>query len=340
VLTRATASVIRLLAETDKHQSVETEFGPAIAYTDIVGKVAIGSRVLLNRTACILGLGTGGYDFVMACLDEHSEVPLLRDEHVMKLRYTPSQTAVAALESEPAHKEIWDKTLEGVPVAVGQLHSQIAHCAAAAFAEGKRVAYVMTDAACLFASFSRLVAELTSNGILSVTITAGQAVGGAFETVTIHSALLAARHLAKADLIIVCQGPGNVGTGTRYGFGGVEQASILDIVAALGGVPIAIVRSSEADKRERHRGISHHTLTSLRLVRSRCTIPVPEGMIVENIESRHIVVEVGALEQSFHLLESLGITVTTMGRTPKEDPAFFAAAAAAGKYAATIGNCE
>ena len=47
---------------------------------------------------------------------------------------------------------------------------------------------------------------------------------------------------------MVAMGPGIVGTGTNYGFTGIEQGTIIDAVNTLGGIPIAIPRISFADK--------------------------------------------------------------------------------------------
>ena len=77
-----------------------------------------------------------------------------------------------------------------------------------------------------------------------------------------HTGLLAARHVLGADLAVVAQGPGNLGTGTRWGFSGVAAGEAVNAVAALGGRPVASLRVSGADPRERHRGISHHSLTA------------------------------------------------------------------------------
>ena len=74
---------------------------------------------------------------------------------------------------------------------------------------------------------------------------------------------MAAKTVAAADLIIIAMGPGIVGTGTKYGFSGIEQAYILEAVAKLGGYPIAIPRISFADPRPRHWGLSHHGQTVL-----------------------------------------------------------------------------
>ena len=53
-------------------------------------------------------------------------------------------------------------------------------------------------------------------------ISAGQSFGGDLEAVTVHSALLGAKHVVGADVTIVIQGPGNLGTGTGWGFSGVQ----------------------------------------------------------------------------------------------------------------------
>ncbi len=57
-------------------------------------------------------------------------------------------------------------------------------------------------------------------GWLAATITTGQSFGGDLEAVTVHSGLLTARHAVGADVAIVAQGPGNLGTGTKWGYSG------------------------------------------------------------------------------------------------------------------------
>ena len=74
---------------------------------------------------------------------------------------------------------------------------------------------------------------------LDSTITCGQAFGGELEAVNLHSGLLAARHVAGADVAVVAIGPGVVGTATPFGHGGVAQGEAVNAVAALGGIPIA-----------------------------------------------------------------------------------------------------
>lgn len=316
----------------------------ALNYVALTGQARFGDRVLINTTARTFHLGTGGYDFVIANLTRQEDragtvgtfsrppdEDLRQFGHIIKGRYLPCQQAVLTLEEQEQYADVWERDLGGFPVLVGQLHSQIAPAAAGLrFAGLERIAYVMTDAGALPLGFSRLVRDLKAKRLLAATMTCGQAFGGDFETVTLHSALLAAKHILRCDAAIVCQGPGNAGTGTKYGFSGIEQAQNLDIVKALGGASFAIVRMSGADARARHQGISHHTRTALDLTYSRCVVAVPLGTELGALPPGHQVREIDRTWEPLSLLANLGITVTTMGRTPDDDPIFFQAAAAAG----------
>ena len=93
-------------------------------------------------------------------------------------------------------------------------------------------------------------------------VTTGQAYGGDLEAVTVHTGLLAARHLLTADVVVVTQGPGNLGTGTRFGFSGVAAGEAVNAASVLNGRPVACLRVSGADARPRHQGVSHHSLTA------------------------------------------------------------------------------
>ena len=93
-------------------------------------------------------------------------------------------------------------------------------------------------------------------------MTVGQAYGGEYEAVTLHSGLLAARHVLGADVAVVIQGPGNVGTGTTWGYTGVAAGEALNAASTLRGRGVGALRVSDADPRERHRGISHHSRTA------------------------------------------------------------------------------
>ena len=147
--------------------------------------------------------------------------------------------------------------LGGLPVVCAELHSMVPVVAAAARVAGDlRVAYVMTDGGALPLAFSRLAAELRAGGLVG-TITAGQAFGGDLEAISLYSALAAARAVLAADVVVVAQGPGGMGSGTALGFSGTQVAEAVNAAAALGGRPVACLRLSAADRRPRHRGVSH-----------------------------------------------------------------------------------
>src|SRR5439155_7595572 len=154
------------------------------------------------------------------------------------------------------------------PPAVGQL--QLAE---------PRVVYVMQDGGALPAWFSRTCAALREAGWLAATVTTGQSFGGDLEAVTVHTGLLAARHVLRADIAVVTQGPGNLGTGTPWGFSGVAAGEVVNAVAVLGGRPVGALRLSDADPRERHRGVSHHALTAFgRVAMAPADLVVPAAL--------------------------------------------------------------
>ena len=73
-------------------------------------------------------------------------------------------------------------------------------------------------------AFSRSVAGLREAGWLAGTVTVGQAFGGDLEAVNLHTGLLAAAHVLHADVAVVAQGPGNLGTGSPWGTRGWRPA--------------------------------------------------------------------------------------------------------------------
>jgi hypothetical protein len=327
-------------------QVVRTEQGDAINYTELSGILNPGDTVLLNKTARDLSLGTGGFDFVIARLapGTPATMPANRvDGHIMSLRYTPMQHTAPVVEEDEEFARISAQSLGGFPVVACELHSQIAPVAAAIEAGHRSAAYVMTDSAALGLGFSNLIALLTGADLLKIVYTVGQSFGGAGtnQAVTLHSALIAAKHGIGHDAAIVSQGPGNTGTATKYGFSGISQSSNLDIAAALGATPILCVRASQADRRDRHRGVSHHTRTVLELVRSRVIVAMPEGLDAPDEWSDRHDVRIVARDETqaaLDLLAKSGIAVTTMGRAVEDDPLFFHAAAAAGIIAARLSS--
>ena len=163
-----------------------------------------------------------GTAFVVARTDHLPADPETGPGHIVKARYTPMQQMLLAVDEQdsPHHADLADADdLAGMPVVVADLHSALPAVLAGIRSTHPhaRVAYVMTDGGALPAAFSRAVAGLADAGWLASTITVGQAFGGDHEAVTTHTGLLAARYVVGADVAVVTQGPGNVGTGTRWG---------------------------------------------------------------------------------------------------------------------------
>jgi hypothetical protein len=326
--------------------SMDGNIERAYVLTQLTGPVESGDSVVVNTTAVDLGLGTGGWHVVHWNLtrDAYSAPG---PGHIMKARYTSLQADVGS--SEEHWTDLADVTsIDGMPVVAAALHSQVP-AVAAAFKRARpdaRLAYVMTDGAALPLALSDLVAQLRDRDLLDATITCGHAFGGDYEAVSVYSALAVARHIAHADATIVAMGPGIVGTATRLGFSGIEVGPVLDAAHGLGGIPIACLRVSFADPRERHRGLSHHSATALTIAtRGRALIPVPtvggdeeatlrSELAESGLADRHELVDVppsGIIE----LLESLDLKIVSMGRPAADDPVLFETAAAAGVVAAS-----
>ncbi len=253
----------------------------AVGYPHMLGPLREGSRVVINTTGIALGLGTGGVAFILCALDG----PVPPDDltgHIVKLRYSPWQTNVMAAEApeSPHHGVLLERTsLNATPVVTCGLHSQAPAAAAGIKAAhpGAKVGYLMTDGGALPLAFSRLVRQMTASEVVDVTCTSGHAFGGDLEAVNVFSALLALSAAAACDAIVVAPGPGVVGTATPFGHSGMEQGQVSDAAASLGGRPIASLRISFDDRRERHRGISHHSVAALgTAARERAVVAVPK----------------------------------------------------------------
>lgn len=316
----------------------------ALAYTGLVGHPEVGDRVLLNLNALALGLGTGGYALVVAVPDR---LPADRPGpgHVVKARYTPMQAVVLAADEEDSPYRAalaGADDLGGMPVVTADLHSALPAviCGVRATDAHLRVAYVMTDGGALPAWFSRTLDGLT--GHLAGVVTVGQAFGGDLESTNIHSGLLAARYALGADVAVVAQGPGNLGTGTGWGFSGTATGEAVNAAATLGGRPVGALRISDADPRPRHHGVSHHSLTTYgRVALAPADLPVPaglpatlsDGLTALTPPHRLVEVPVDGLDDA---LASSPVALSTMGRGLAADRWYFLAMAAAGRHAARL----
>jgi hypothetical protein len=331
-----------------------TEIIQAVAYTDLVGEPRPGDRVLLNVAALERGLGTGGMALIVAIPDRLPADPPPGPGHIVKARYTPLQTMVLGVDEQesPHHDLLREATgIDAMPVILADLHSALPAILVGLREANRevRVAYVMTDGGALPIAFSRSVAALCEASWLAGTITAGQAFGGDLEAVNVHTALLAAAHVLHADVAIVAQGPGNLGTDSPWGYSGVAMGEAVNATAALGGRPIASLRVSEADQRERHRGISHHSVTAYgRVAMASADLPVPllGGELGDRVlaQARALARESAGRLQLREVdtsglvdaLRSTPVRLSTMGRGLDQDKASFVAAAAAGRFTATL----
>lgn len=327
----------------------------ALAYTDLTAAPRLGDRLLLNVSALDRGLGTGGYALVAAVLDARGRLagqPPVPAGHLVKARYLPLQAMVAGADEQgsPFHEVLADADdLDGLPVVIADLHSALPAILAALRLDrpGVRVVYLMSDHGALPLAFSRTVAELVEAGWLAATVTVGQAFGGDLEAVNVHSGLLAARLALEAEVVVLTQGPGNLGTGTRWGFSGVACGEAVNATAVLGGRPIGSLRISAADPRPRHRGVSHHSLTAygrVALLPADIAVPAFTGDLV-TLGAQVEADVVGLERHRLHRIELDGLVealtqtpvrLSSMGRDLDQDPGYFLAAAAAGRLAGRL----
>ncbi len=330
----AERTAVEVLGERPGFVRVRLDDGSrAFALTQLTGPVAAGDRLIVNTTAVDRGLGTGGWHIVQWNLTG-GPFSAPGPGHLMKLRYTGAQVDSGAAEEQEEDPAATPDRLDGTPVVVAGLHSQLPVVVAALLATrpSTRIGYVMTDGGALPIAMSDVVAGLVERGLLVGSVTAGHAFGGDLEALNVPSALAAAKHRLDADVIIVAMGPGVAGTGSRLGFTGLEAAPALDAAAWLGGVAVACLRASDADLRPRHRAISHHSATVLDAVRSEVDVAHPPELTPG---SRHRWHEIDPGDP-VALLAGADLEVRSMGRGPVDDPLFFRATAAAGVLAGQL----
>jgi hypothetical protein len=304
---------------------LEVDGAQCVAYPRLTGPVALGDDVLVNAQARELGLGSGGFDVLHANLTRGLGLAPAAGAHVMKLPYTPIQAAWLHAEESGVLAD----QLDGLPVVCCSLHSQLAPVCAA-LGDDVRVAYVQLAGGALPVSLSDSVRELKERGLLEVAVAAGACFDGDVECVGAHAALAWSR--ARGFDVVVCGiGPGVVGTASQLGHGGLAVAEAANAASSLGGSPVVVVRVSEGDERERHRGVSHHTQTALALCLGQVRVAWPCGLAAPEWLAERDEVEVEDWRTACS-----GLTLDHMGRSTDDDPWFFAAAFAAGRLARSL----
>lgn len=345
------AEVIDIENNQDSVSWVKVKIGDkvfkAVNYNYITGTIEIGDFVIVNTTAVELSLGTGGYHFVMFNYSNESK-ELEGRGHIMKLRYTPYQIkCLSAEEQDSQYHDVFNSftSLDNHICVAGTLHSMLAPIASTIKWMNKdiKINYIMTDGGSLPIYFSNTVKILKEKGIIDNTITIGHAFGGDLECVNIYTGLIAAKEVLKGDVTIITMGPGIVGTGTKYGYSGIEQGQVIDAINTLKGNPIIVPRISFKDMRERHIGISHHTRTVLsEIAKSTGKVIIPildseKQCIIEDQINRYdigkkfqIIYENG--EKVVDAMDYYGLNITTMGRSFEEDKEYFLTLGAVGMY--------
>jgi hypothetical protein len=311
--------------------TVEVDGERRLAWADesLLGEMRVGDEVVVNVAALDRGLGSGGFDVVHVNLTRGLSASGEGREHVIKLNYTSLQHPVAPVERSERG------SLRSMPVLVLPLHGHLAPAAWAASqpAPGLRIGYVQTGGGALPGSLSRDVTELRERGLLCGHITAAPAYGGEHEALSVAGALDAAASHLDWDAALVGPGPGIIGSDTRLGHGGMAALDSAHAALALGLPTLLSPRLSEADPRDRHRGVSHHTLTVLELLLGGVEVRVPEGypeaatLLADAAADRHTLREASVDLAGY---AASGLPARTMGRGIEEDPLFFAAALAAG----------
>jgi hypothetical protein len=306
----------------------------------LVGEMREGDEVIVNTEALDLGLGSGGFDVVHVNLTRGLDAPGTDEAPAMKLNYTSLQHPV-----DPVELQADEDEARRIPVLVLSLHGQLAPAAWAACRAGQgiQVGYVQTTGGALPGPLSEDVAELRNAGLLCGHITAGAAYGGEFEAVTVIGALQAAAVALRWDAVIAGPGPGISGSGSALGHGGLAALDTAHASLILGFETLLAPRLSSGDPRPRHRGLSHHTETVLRMLLGNVRVPAPAAEpapwprigngdpplagLRRACGDRH---EVWVREAPVNEYAASGLQTTHMGRPLADDRLFFASALAAG----------
>jgi hypothetical protein len=301
-LRRGTVSAV--VERVDGLVRLEVDGIPCVAYPRLTGEVEEGDDVLVNEQARLLDLGSGGFDVLYANLTRGLGLPPEEGAHVMALPYTPGQVTLCYKEESDALAE----SLDGLPVVLCTLHSQVAPVCAGL--SGKRVVYAQVGGGALPVSLSDSVRALKARGLVEVACAVAPCLDGDAQFVSAAAALAWTRAQGH-DAVVAAVGPGIVGTGSSLGHGALALADAANAATALGGRPVLAVRTSDADLRERHRGVSHHARAVLELCLGEVAV-ADEG------------------DGDGWETACAGLPLSHMGRGPDDDPAFFRSAYAAG----------
>lgn len=314
---------------------------PVVCWKMLFPTVSAGDEIIINTTAVELNLGTGGYHIGLC--PASGELPYIDDcrSHIMKLNYTPMQHARPHLEELDEYSGIQQYRITR-PVIVFSLHSQLfaAGYLLNQIKEDIRYAIIISDENALPSFMSRNISILRESQRLRKVITTGHAFGGDLEAINIYSAMVYASEVLDCDLILSGPSFGLRGSGTYLGHSAMNAVHALHAACAGGQTPYLAARISFADRRHRHRGISHHTreIIEVCLCSLRLALPEPghlsaseKELLTDQIKSLpHQRVSTRFIDcgEAYRIFSQNPPVLSSMGRSFSDDPYLFLSAAA------------
>lgn len=324
------------------YQVVEVEYEDkdiflAINFLDINKKVVIGQEVLVNTTARKLKLGSGGYDYILPT-DSFCNPS---KGHIMKLRYTPLQFSV--LTEEEKNPDLFNRipNFNNLIIVVCELHSMLLPVCLylKEFDRNIRITTIINDWGMLNAKLSNNLRFLKENHFVDYVITCQEAFNGDFECINEINSLIFSQNL-DTQVAIISPLPGIVGTGTKFGFSAYKAINVIEDISRFGGRVVFPVRVSKSESRERHKFISHHSLTILSYVNSSVEIPIFEFEdklfftrvfgILNNYRTKHSLTHIDEIDDN--IIVKYKPLLKTMGRGFEEDREYFLQLFATAEY--------
>lgn len=343
---------IQILSVQIEHKSLIEK---AINYIDETGICSLMDMVVINSIGNRLKLGTGGYNLVYLNLTENlkdDEVPDRNHGHIIKMKYTPGQIRVKAVEENIEDRSIFNMKakLEPRTVIFAILHSMLFPLVTAIkyINPNINISCIYTYGGAMNANNSFILKRMKESGLINSIITAGECYGGDYESINIVTGILYGFNKLKSDMIVICCGPGIAGTSTFYGFSTFDFIGSIYSVKLLGLLPVLIPRISMADKRERHMGLSMQCISILQALDFPIHLPVYSDnedaagcnlvynqLVKYNLINKHNVHFIDN-EIIKRAMDNLNSDIRVMGRSYAEDPWFFNNCSSAGYYSVEL----
>lgn len=295
-------------------QELEVRVGgdrrPAVADVALVGAAQVGDDVIVNVATP---------DIVHANLTRGLEGTGTPGAQATKLAYTSLQHTVLPVEDgAPAESPFTLPT--GAPVAVCLTHAQLAPLAWAFHraAPGGRLGLVQTAGAALPGGLSETVRLLRARGLLAGHVTAGPAYGGEAEALTTAGALQHGFTERYWHAAVCAPGPGTQESASALGHGGIVALESAHAAAAIGCQVVICPRTAAGS-------VSHPTRMLLELA----LVPF---LVAHSGERPRAGLGRHTWRRGDTDLDAFADS--GLARELEDDPAFFAAALAAGSVLA------